>query len=233
VTSPGPLAKRGANFKPSPRLAAQFAVVALCFVTAEPAPASLLIGAGVSLVGELMRLWAAGYGYKLGALSGRGPYRFVRHPYFLGSTLLFLGLTVAGRDPYVAAGALLLLTVVYRQDMRADESQMARQLGPDYAVYRDQVPAFLPQLIPFEPGPPRPREQASPDHFSFRYAVLTGKHRELDALLLTALAFGLLGLAAQLRDLRLFHGLSAAMVGLYLALRFIYYAFYKKTGRRS
>lgn len=216
------------------RLGVQFSVVTLVLITAEPTPSALLAGLAISIVGEFFRLWAAGYGYKLGAHSGSGPYRFVRHPYYLGSILVFLGLAVAGRNPYVFALALGGLSLVYRRDMHRDEGQMARHLGPQYAVYRDQVPAFLPQLLAVDIGTPAALASGAPlQKFSFKFAIFTGRHRELDALLLLLIGFGLLTFASYLGDRRLFHVMSAAIVGLYLTLRFLYYTFFKKTGGRS
>src|SRR5205823_5402883 len=96
----------------------------------EPTPTSLVIGGAFCALGELARLAAAGYGYKFGELSLRGPYRFVRHPYFLGSALLFIGLCIAGRSAWVTAAAAVALALAYRRSYRQDEARLAARLGP-------------------------------------------------------------------------------------------------------
>jgi hypothetical protein len=201
----------------TPRGAAEFLIVVAVFATCDPTPMSLIVGGATCAVGELARIAAAGFGYNVGELSLRGPYRLVRHPYFLGSALLFLGLSLAGRNAYVAGGATLLLILVYRHSYRHDEDRLAVRLGPRFADYRERVPAFIPQLLP-APAMPQDNRQ-----FSLEYALLRGRHRELDALLGLGLAFGLFALAAWTVSKDLFHLSVVAVVGVYLTGRFIYY----------
>src|SRR5262249_2004204 len=113
-----------------------FLLVAAAFATADPTVASVAVGAVISLAGELLRIVTAGFGYKAGEHSLRGPYRFVRHPYFLGSALLHLGLCVAGRNPFVTGGALVALTLLYSFEIEADERRVRSRLGPAFADYK-------------------------------------------------------------------------------------------------
>jgi len=211
------------RLRTSPRAIVEFAVVAGVFALADPTLTSLVVGSLVSGVGEALRIAAAGYGYNVGETALRGPYRFVRHPYFLGSALLFLGLCVAGRNVYLMGAAAIGLTLVYRLSYQRDEERMARYLGPRFAEYRERVAAFLPQLLPVS--------QVKDDNhgFSLEYALLRGRHRELDALLGLALAFGLLYLCFWTTAKDVFHGGISLAVGVYLLGRFVYYA----TSRRS
>jgi len=214
-----------ARFGVPPRRALEFIVVAAAFMLADPTGTSLVLGAGLSLVGELLRVAAAGYGYNISALPAKGPYRFVRHPYFMGSALLFLGLCLAARDPFVMAFAVLAMTLTYRVDVRREEGRLAGRLGPRFAEYRDRVPAFLPQLVPA----PLPNDDNH--RFSFEYAVLRGHHRELDALLALAVSLGLLYLCYCLPAKDLFRLGVVITVGLYVGGRFIYCAMTGLTGR--
>jgi protein-S-isoprenylcysteine O-methyltransferase Ste14 len=74
----------------------------------------------------------------------RGPYRFVRHPGYLGSLLTWTGCTIAsGSVPAVAAVAGLL-TAAYRKRMDVEEELLRR----DLPYYGDYV-ARSKRLVPF------------------------------------------------------------------------------------
>jgi hypothetical protein len=209
----------------TPRGLVEFLVVAATFAAADPTTPSLVIGGAVSVTGELLRLTAAGYGYNLGELSLRGPYRFVRHPYFLGSALLFTGLALSARSAVVLAFSLLALGAAYGLSVRRDEAKQARRLGPAFADWRARVPAFIPQLVPAVVG------VGDKHSFSLEYAVLRGRHRELDALVGLLLAFGLMWVAGWTQQKTLYHGVVLGVVALYVVCRFIYYGAAKRRGR--
>lgn len=202
-----------------------FLIIVAVFATADPTLTSLGIGGVMATLGELLRLVTAGYGYKIGELSINGPYRFVRHPYFLGTVLIYFGLCVAGRDPYVMAAALLAMTFAFRADVRFDEARLARHLGPRFSEYRARVPAFIPQLVPV-PGRPEDNQM-----FSLEYALLKGHHRELDALLGLAAAFALLYGSRFIPAKDLFH-LGIVITGmLYVTGRGVYFGVLRRARR--
>ena len=204
-------------FRTTPRGAVEFLVVVAALAACDPTPASLAVGGAFCVLGELSRVAAAGYGYNVGELALGGPYRLVRHPYFLGSSLLFLGLCLAGRNPWVTGLAAVALALTYRRSYRKDEQRLAARLGPRFALYRERVPAFLPQLLP------APLAAEDNRKFSLEFALLRGRHRELDALLLLVVAFGAFGLAFWSGRTEAFHLGILGAVGLYLLGRFIYY----------
>lgn len=203
-----------------------FLIVVAAFAAADPTLPSLFAGAVLSLTGELLRIVTAGFGYKAGEHSLRGPYRFVRHPYFLGSALLFLGFCVAGRNPWVTGSALVALTLLYAFEIEADERKVRSRLGPAFLDYRSKVPAFLPKLIPYRGAFAGDAEGA---HFSLGLSLFTGRHREFDALLGLVLGFGLLYGVLQLSAGRPYFRVAVlAAVGLYVVARVIYYAVVKR-----
>ena len=65
---------------------------------ATPTSRSLVIGAAIAIVGESMRLWAAGHLEKSKEVTQSGPYRYTRHPLYLGSSLIGIGLAVAANN---------------------------------------------------------------------------------------------------------------------------------------
>jgi protein-S-isoprenylcysteine O-methyltransferase Ste14 len=210
----------------TPRGVIEFATVAAVLLLGDPTPTSLVVGGVISAVGELLRIVAAGYGYNLGEMSVRGPYRYVRHPHFLGSALLFVGLCVASRQPFVAGGALTALALLYRFAVRADEVRCKLRLGPRYADYRAKVPAFMPTIWP----------PVAAEHdgraFSLRYALFAGRHREFNAVLGLAAAFGLLYLAQSLPSRDVYQLGMSAMLGVYLVGRILYFSLLRRPGRR-
>jgi protein-S-isoprenylcysteine O-methyltransferase Ste14 len=160
-----------------------FLVMLAVFTTARPTGASLLIGGLYSVLGEGLRIVTAGYGYTVGEVSRRGPYRFVRHPYYLGTAMLVLGFLVAGRNAWVFAGCLAAMVPVFREEIRIDEKRYRRIFGPQFDLYRAQVPAFIPRITGVA------KEKGDKRQFSVEWALFKGRHRELDAVLGTGLGF--------------------------------------------
>jgi protein-S-isoprenylcysteine O-methyltransferase Ste14 len=199
-----------------------FVILTAVFVTARPTDTSIVVGVILSLVGEFLRIWAAGFGYKEGEFSLSGPYKFVRHPYFLGSILFYLGLCIAGRNVWVTGAALLILTVGFRRELKADEERLAQHLGPNFTIYKARVPAFFPQLLPLGRAGTSLGVAAAKAKFSLGSAVFTGRHRELDALLISALAFASLYLCHWLNDLKLFHMSMAAAMAVFFIGRIVF-----------
>jgi len=115
------------------------------FLLARPSTATLLAGAVIALPGLLLRSWAAGFIYKEMELATEGPYRFIRHPLYAGTLLLGLGLATAGGRWWFLPAYGALFAWVYGRTLKAEDQTLEYRFGPDYRVYRDRVPAFLPR----------------------------------------------------------------------------------------
>ena len=113
-----------------------FVCAVLAYWLATPTTASILLGAIVALPGEMLRIWAAGHLDKGREITRSGPYRFVRHPLYLGSAILGAGFIIAARNWWVAAvvGGYLALALVAA--MRAEESALEARFPGGYADYR-------------------------------------------------------------------------------------------------
>ena len=206
-------------FHASRRSAFEFSLVFCVFYFATPSVSSLVMGAVVTLFGELLRVWSAGYGYKAGELTLQGPYRFVRHPYFLGSALFFLGFCVAGRHAGVTTFGLVGLILVYRRFVVRDEQRWQKTLGPYFDQYRSSVSPFTPQLLPGKVQEKAPGNKK----FSFETAIFRGRHRELDAILGIALGYGLLYLSFRFSWYEYHHIVVLTAALLFLLGRVVYY----------
>lgn len=73
-----------------------------------------------------------------------GPYRYIRHPIYIGDLLLLLGLELA-LNSWLVLGVLLLAPLVLRQALK-EEQRLARSL-PDYEAYRAQTKRFIPFVV--------------------------------------------------------------------------------------
>jgi protein-S-isoprenylcysteine O-methyltransferase Ste14 len=99
--------------------------------------AALAAGA-VRALGSRERLLAA----RFDTVVSTGPYRYARHPFYLGCTAALLGVAVAGSSA-VAIALALLLGVALLEVARAEERFLMQELGHDYASYRRRTPALL------------------------------------------------------------------------------------------
>ena len=111
-----------------------FGLVALWLAT--PTRDSLLWGAGVAIAGELVRIWAAGHLEKGREVTRSGPYGFTRHPLYLGSTLIGIGLAIASASIWVAALVLAYLAVTLTAAIRTEEAHLTEKFGAAYPDYR-------------------------------------------------------------------------------------------------
>lgn len=110
-----------------------FAAIALWLAT--PTPMSLLIGAAVAVIGESIRLWAAGHLEKSTEVTRSGPYQFTRHPLYLGSSLIGIGFAIAAHHLGVAVIVVAYLLLTLTAAMRGEEAHLREKFGDDYDAY--------------------------------------------------------------------------------------------------
>jgi protein-S-isoprenylcysteine O-methyltransferase Ste14 len=65
-----------------------FVFAAIVLWLATPGPRTFAAGAAIAILGEALRLWAAGHLEKSKEVTQSGPYRYTRHPLYLGSSLI-------------------------------------------------------------------------------------------------------------------------------------------------
>jgi protein-S-isoprenylcysteine O-methyltransferase Ste14 len=103
---------------------------------ARPTPRSVAWGASLAVVGEALRVWAAGHLEKGREVTSSGPYRWIRHPLYAGSTLMAVGLAVASNSLIVAGlGAAYVLTLITAA-VRTEEAFLRERFGEIYDRYR-------------------------------------------------------------------------------------------------
>ena len=136
-------------------------VGAAAFWLAQPTLRSIAVGSAVAALGEALRIWAAGHLQKSREVTASGPYRWVAHPLYVGSSLLGAGLAVASASVIVAILIGVYLAVTILAAVRTEEASLRTQFGGAYDAYKDGR----------APAPAR--------RFSFERAIANGEHRTM------------------------------------------------------
>jgi protein-S-isoprenylcysteine O-methyltransferase Ste14 len=119
-------------------LGAAMAIVAL--VLARPTWNSWYAGLAVAVVGEGIRVWAAGHLEKSREVTTSGPYRWMRHPLYVGSSILALGIVIAARSYVLGALALLYIGTTIPAAIRSEEAFLRGAFGDAYDRYARDDP---------------------------------------------------------------------------------------------
>lgn len=102
---------------------------------ARPSATTLAAGAVVAGAGAALRLWAAGHVEKSREVTSSGPYRYTRHPLYLGSTLIGIGVAVAAGHVWLGVGIVGYLISTLTAAMRAEEAHLREKFGAAYDDY--------------------------------------------------------------------------------------------------
>lgn len=129
------LAKRIARW----RVACGFVTAAVVLWLATPTSMTLIVGAGIALLGEVLRVWAAGHVEKSREVTSSGPYRFTRHPLYLGSSIIGIGIAVASGNWMVATLVLVYLGTTISAAIRAEEAHLREKFGEAYDAYAARI----------------------------------------------------------------------------------------------
>ena len=104
---------------------------------AHPTAHSLAIGAVVAAIGEGVRVWAAGHLEKGREVTRSGPYGLTRHPLYLGSSLIGIGLAIASASLVVAVLVLTYLAITLTAAILTEEAHLTDKFGAAYPAYRE------------------------------------------------------------------------------------------------
>lgn len=117
------------------RVSVGFVVAAVAFAFARPSWQSLSIGLPVALIGEAIRVWAAGHLIKGKEVTTSGPYALVRHPLYAGSAVIGVGFVITAASAIVAVLVLGYLTIMIGVAIRLEEATLRAAFGETYANY--------------------------------------------------------------------------------------------------
>lgn len=120
------------------RVTLGFVSGAVALWLATPAWSTLALGGAVTAAGEAIRVWAAGHLEKSREVTSSGPYRFTRHPLYLGSSIIGAGIAIACASVWVAALAAVYLGTTITAAMRAEEAHLREKFGDAYDAYAER-----------------------------------------------------------------------------------------------
>ncbi len=88
-------------------------------------------------LGEALRIWAAGHLNKSREVTTSGPYRWLAHPLYVGSSVMGVGLAIASDSVVVAARrSRSILASTITAAVRSEEAFLRGTFGDDYDRYR-------------------------------------------------------------------------------------------------
>ena len=120
------------------RVTLGFVFAAVVMWLATPTVPSLAIGAAIALLGESIRLWAAGHLEKSKEVTQSGPYRYTRHPLYLGSSLIGLGLAIVSNNLVVGTIVVTYLVLTLTAAMKSEEAHLREKFGDAYDAYAER-----------------------------------------------------------------------------------------------
>ena len=112
-----------------------FVVAIVSFIFATPTWDSLVLGVPIAVVGEAIRVWASGHLVKGKEVTTSGPYALVRHPLYVGSSVMGLGFVIAASSWLVAAVVCCYLIVMVPVAVLLEEATLRASFGDVHARY--------------------------------------------------------------------------------------------------
>jgi len=113
-----------------------FAFGGLVMWLAQPTRATLVAGVPLAVAGEALRVWAAGHLNKAREVTASGPYRWMAHPLYVGSSIIGAGVAVASGSAVVFVLVAAYLGVTITAAIATEEAALRRKFGERYDRYR-------------------------------------------------------------------------------------------------
>lgn len=128
------------------------AAIATCFVLPGAAWPRVEVPLALIGLGGLLHFLAKGYLVRRKRITREGPYRWVRHPFYLANLLLETGLLLFAGAWWAVPVYLLVAHFAYNATMDEEESDLAAVHGEAWREYAAAVPRILPHRGPCPRG---------------------------------------------------------------------------------
>ena len=132
------------------RVTLGFVIAVVVIVFAAPTWNAWRAGLVVALAGEAIRVWAAGHLEKSREVTTSGPYRFTRHPLYLGSSIMALGIAVGCRSLVVAVLVFIYMATTIGAAIRTEEAFLRARFGDAYDAYAEDRAPRVERRFSFE-----------------------------------------------------------------------------------
>lgn len=180
-----PLASQRSKILGCIRLAFLYFFVSCLVWLSRPAPRLFAVGTLLVVLGEAVRIWAAGHLVKSVELVDSGPYAYTQNPLYLGRLLILTGFCIMARSRYglnwiaLGLGYAVFFGYYMPRKLRVEGTRLQKMHGEAFLRYSTAVPILFPTLTRY-PG--------KGDHWSFDRAV---KNQEFQVLTGVLLVLGL------------------------------------------
>ncbi|MGQ9646383.1 MAG: methyltransferase family protein [Thermodesulfobacteriota bacterium] len=118
----------------------------LLLVFARPEPVGMVVGMILIVMGEAIRIWAAGHLQKNESLTVTGPYAYVKNPLYIGTILITAGFCIFADNIYILAAATFAFCfhyIPYKKKVEGD--RLKKIFGSQYIDYDEKVPEYIPR----------------------------------------------------------------------------------------
>lgn len=119
-------------------------LVAVCANFAMPDSGTVAAGLALAVVGQVFRIYAAGYIHKNKQLATNGAYGLVRHPLYLGNFLILIGFTIACANWYVVIAVILFFVIWYPAAIAYEDSKLENIFEDDWREWSKSRRAIIP-----------------------------------------------------------------------------------------
>ena len=144
--------------------------------------ASFFWGGLLTVIGELVRLWALSFMERKGTrLAVGGPFAFCRNPLYVGNFFLGLGVVVICANWIIVLLFLVGYSVMYLGTIRQEEKELQERFGKVYEDSYQNVPRLFPRLTPY----------AAPDQTAFDWKRIVRHHEYVTVLGVALLLCGI------------------------------------------
>lgn len=122
----------------------------LLLIFAKPNLPGMLIGIILIILGESIRIWAAGHLQKNEVLTVSGPYAYVKNPLYIGTILITIGFCILADNIYLLGASTFMFCFHYIPYKKKVEGDRLRKIfGSQFEDYDQKVPEYLPRWIPY------------------------------------------------------------------------------------
>lgn len=149
-------------------------------IVAKPTMEAFWAGLPLVALGQIIRVWSAGYLTKLSGLVTAGPFALCRNPLYIGSFLMSLGYMVMCHRLDVLIVGIVLFWMLHGAAVAYEERLLREKFGDEFTYYCKRVPRFFPRL----------RRTEGDGQFSFDQVMANDEHRGIASAALFMTAFG-------------------------------------------